>query len=570
MSLWGAFSDSVEAIQAQSNALAVIAQNVGNVNTTGYKQTTTNFSTVLSESTVGTNIFGVQDVYQHNNDVQGNFQSTGIWDNLALNGPGFFILNSATDGSGATSFTRAGDFAEAVVGTNSQYAYLTDGQGNYLMGMAGGNAAASTSTSGLTAVKFAIGSTLAGSPTTQIALQGSLPSDATVSTPIVAAAQELETQLTTTNTQTTPGFDPTTTQVYNTGTLQIQTGTLDVAGGTFTPGGAAVTVNVTDGSLQGVASAINAAGAGVTASVVQDTTGNYQLQISGNTIGAANGFTIAGADAGGTAQSLASLDYSNDSATQNNTDFSTVSQAQDSSAGAITNTTGVPIYDNSGNTQTLALNFTKVGSDSWQVTYSTDPNVATITSANSTTTPSATLNPTVLQFDGAGNFLSQSGSSSVNISWADGTTSTIDLDFSKMSQLASGQLIVNAATQNGYSSATLVKAEFDANGNLYGDYSNGQQQLLYQVPVATFTAPDSLESVTGTEFKQTAAAGTLTVDPANGLNDTQFTPGALETSNVDLGTQFTDMITTQAAYNAATKVFTTADSMLTNVRDLIT
>jgi flagellar hook protein FlgE len=199
------------------------------------------------------------------------------------------------------------------------------------------------------------------------------------------------------------------------------------------------------------------------------------------------------------------------------------------------------------------------------VSYGVDPNVGTVTSPATTSTT-----PTTVAFDGAGNFLSQTGASTVNISWADGTTSAISVDFSKMSQLASGSLVVNSATQNGFSSATMVKAEFDANGNLFGDYSNGQKVLLYQVPVATFTAPNSLQSISGTEFTQTAAAGTLSVDPANDLNNTSFNPGALETSNVDLGDQFSRMITTQAAYNAATKVFQTADSMTTSVRDLIT
>jgi len=566
MTIWGAFTDSVEAIQAQSNALAVISQNVANVNTSGYKKVTENFQTVLSESTDNTNIFGVQGVTQHNNDVQGNFQTTGLWDNLALNGPGFFVLNSAPDGTGTTTFTRSGDFAEAVVGTTSQNAYLTDGRGNYLMGVGGGAASQANTTNGLSAVKFALGSTLPGQATSNIAIQGSLPSDAVTATSTAAQAQDLESELTTTNAVNTPGFDPTVTQTYKTGTLQIQLGTINTGAGTITPSGAAVTVNITDGSLQGIATAINSASAGVTASVVQDTGGNSQLKIVSTATGVADGFTIAGTDTGGAgATSLTALDYAAGATAQNNANFTTIAQAADASIGNVTSTSGVPIYDNSFNTQTLALSFTKTGSDAWTVSYSVNANVGTVTSP--TTTSGV---PTTLTFDGAGNFQSQTGGSAVNITWADGTSSTINVDFSKMSQLASGSLVLNAATQNGFSSATLVKAEFDTNGNLYGDYSNGQKQLLYQVPVATFTAPDSLTSITGTEFTQTAAAGTLTVGPANALNDTSFNPGALETSNVDLGDEFSRMITTQAAYNSATKVFQTADSMTTTVRDLVT
>ena len=53
MSLYGAFTNAAEALQAQSSALGVISQNVANVNTVGYKQPVENFQTVLSESQVG-------------------------------------------------------------------------------------------------------------------------------------------------------------------------------------------------------------------------------------------------------------------------------------------------------------------------------------------------------------------------------------------------------------------------------------------------------------------------------------------------------------------------------------
>ncbi len=80
----------------------------------------------------------------------------------------------------------------------------------------------------------------------------------------------------------------------------------------------------------------------------------------------------------------------------------------------------------------------------------------------------------------------------------------------------------------------MVKAEVDSNGNLYGDYSNGQKVLLYTIPMATFTAPNSLQTVTGTRFQQTAAAGTLNLDAPSSLNDTSLIDGTVETSNVSL------------------------------------
>ncbi len=425
MSLWGAFTNSVEAIQAQSNALGVISQNIANVNTVGYKSTTDEFQTVLSEQTAGSQMLGVQPIAQQNITQQGSLESTGVFDNLAINGSGFFVLNSELDGSGSAVYTRAGDFTEQAVSSSSSTtaslagslsspatdttSYLTDGQGNYLMGWAAVDGVADTSSgvSGLTAVGFDLGSTQNGQATTQVTLQGSLP----------AGSQ-----------------DP-------------------------------------------------------------------------------------------------------------------VSASE-------------PIYDNSFNTQSLDLTFTPDGSDTWTVTYSVDPSVGTVVQPTT---------PQTISFDGAGNFDGTTGSNTVNIDWADGTTSSINVDLTQMSQLASGSLVLNNTTQNGYASGTLEDVQFDSSGNLTGYYTNGQTQLLYTVPVATFSAPDQLNEISGTEFTQTANAGTLTVSPVSSLGSgTSLAPGNLESSNVDLNTQFTNLVTTQTAYNSATKVFSTANDMIETLRDLVT
>jgi flagellar hook-associated protein 2 len=82
--------------------------------------------------------------------------------------------------------------------------------------------------------------------------------------------------------------------VVGTGTLAIRLGSTDATTGGITPSGDAVTVDITDGTLDGIASAINAANAGVTAAVVQDGDGQYHLALTGNDTGAANAFTASG------------------------------------------------------------------------------------------------------------------------------------------------------------------------------------------------------------------------------------------------------------------------------------
>lgn len=152
----------------------------------------------------------------------------------------------------------------------------------------------------------------------------------------LAKVQQIETNLSGTNNSSNYGPSGT-TQVYNTGTLTIQTGNVDTSTGTFTATSTnPITVNVTNGSLAGVAAAINAANAGVGASVVQDSNGNYQLKLTGGTTGAANGFQITGTDnpSGQTNASLSGLNYTAaDTGSANETNYGNstapIQQAQD-------------------------------------------------------------------------------------------------------------------------------------------------------------------------------------------------------------------------------------------------
>ena len=179
----------------------------------------------------------------------------------------------------------------------------------------------------------------------------------------LAQQQTIKTASTTTNTTTTPGFTTNGTEVYQTGTLTLQVGSVDTTGGNFTATNQPITVNVTDGSLQGVVNAINGSNSGITASLVQDTTGNqnYQIQIKGPDTGAANGFILTGADTGGSGASLASLNYSTNAAT-NAADYGTIKVGQDAqytvNGNALTSPTNINVPIASG----INLNLLKTGS----------------------------------------------------------------------------------------------------------------------------------------------------------------------------------------------------------------
>lgn len=69
-------------------------------------------------------------------------------------------------------------------------------------------------------------------------------------------------------------------------------------------------------------------------------------------------------------------------------------------------------------------------------------------------------------------------------------------------------------------------------------------------------------------FQQTVASGSVQLcDPGTGSAVT-ITPSALESSTVELTSEFSKMITTQQAYSAAAKIVTTADDMMTTLIDV--
>ncbi|MFZ0745680.1 MAG: flagellar hook protein FlgE [Terracidiphilus sp.] len=136
------FSIPLSGLEASSASLNVIANNLANLNTDGYKDETLNFADVYNQmqgvSGNGDPIqygSGVQVGGQSANFTNGSVSSTGIPSNMALQGNGFFVVQ----GSGQTSYTRAGDFT-----VNSQGQLCTP-QGQLVMGYPAVNGVVSTS-----------------------------------------------------------------------------------------------------------------------------------------------------------------------------------------------------------------------------------------------------------------------------------------------------------------------------------------------------------------------------------------------------------------------------------------
>jgi flagellar hook protein FlgE len=85
---------------------------------------------------------------------------------------------------------------------------------------------------------------------------------------------------------------------------------------------------------------------------------------------------------------------------------------------------------------------------------------------------------------------------------------------------------------------------------------------VFKVALATFANADGLAPVAGNAYQVTQESGQATISEPKTSGAGQINSDALEASTTDLAKEFTDLITTQRAYSAATRIITTADQML--------
>jgi flagellar hook protein FlgE len=116
--------------------------------------------------------------------------------------------------------------------------------------------------------------------------------------------------------------------------------------------------------------------------------------------------------------------------------------------------------------------------------------------------------------------------------------------------------------QNGSRFGTFAGVTIDTNGLVTALFDNGEIRNIYQLPIATFVNPNSLENRTGNVWNATQDSGDYTLRVADNGPAGQVVQGSLEASTVDIGEEFTNMIVVQRAYSASAKIISTADEML--------
>lgn len=130
-----------------------------------------------------------------------------------------------------------------------------------------------------------------------------------------------------------------------------------------------------------------------------------------------------------------------------------------------------------------------------------------------------------------------------------------------LTQLA-GKFTTNYVTQDGAKYGNYTGVSISEDGIVTAIFDNGETRAIAQIPIATFVDANALEALTGNAYIETTSSGNATLRTAGEGGAGVISSNSLEESTVDIAEEFTDMITTQRAYSAASKIITTADSML--------
>ncbi|MGB8842716.1 MAG: flagellar hook-basal body complex protein [Aliidongia sp.] len=126
-----------------------------------------------------------------------------------------------------------------------------------------------------------------------------------------------------------------------------------------------------------------------------------------------------------------------------------------------------------------------------------------------------------------------------------------------------------SSSQDGVPVGDFENLSINADGLVNLNYTNGQTLTFFQIPIAQFNAPDQLQRLQGAAFSSTIDSGAASLNQPGVNGAGTIAPSTLEQSNVDIATQFTQLITAQQVYSANSKVITTADQLLTTVIALI-
>ncbi len=120
----------------------------------------------------------------------------------------------------------------------------------------------------------------------------------------------------------------------------------------------------------------------------------------------------------------------------------------------------------------------------------------------------------------------------------------------------------SSTNQNGYGVGLLRTLTVDSDGLVNGIFTNGVTLQMARLALATFNNVNGLLKNGQNSYLETNASGPSTIGAANSGGRGSIASGSLELSNVDITQEFTDLIVTERAYQANSRIITTTDQVI--------
>jgi flagellar hook protein FlgE len=256
---------------------------------------------------------------------------------------------------------------------------------------------------------------------------------------------------------------------------------------------------------------------------------------------------------------------------------------------------GVTVYDSLGEPHVATVTFTPGAvANSWS--YSVALPAGDYSAAGGNAVPAAITG--TMTFDQNGNLIQVQPTGQANpsnVGTAAGDVQSVDLNFNpaatnvlndgaagldikwdllgtggtpNISQVytASG---VSGQTANGYTSGTFQSFTINSDGTITAKYSNGQNQTVGQIALANVTNLQGLQLLGDGDYATTLASGTASIGAAGTSGLATIQDDALEASNVNISTEFSDLIVAQRAFEANAKSVTTFDTVTQDTINMV-
>jgi flagellar hook protein FlgE len=309
--------------------------------------------------------------------------------------------------------------------------------------------------------------------------------------------------------------------------------------------------------------------------------GNFQLDANGNLVTSTGQFVQGWMSTNGAVSTSGAIGNITIPANSLHTPSATTQFSVDlnlDAAGVVGQSTGtfsapIQVVDSLGATHTLTATFTETGANAWSYSI-TIPGEDLKSGTAGTPSQVATGN---LVFDSSGNLTTPAPPGQVAVKVTGLADGAADLNMnwnlynssggSTLTQFAQASAI-SGTTQDGVAAAEITQVSLANGGAIVANYSDGSQQVVAQLALAGISNPDSLISVGQNNYETGADSATPAIGaPGTGSRGT-IQGGALESSNVDIATEFTNLIVYQRSYEANSRVISTLDQLTQDLLSL--